>query len=408
MKELAIEWRGVTGYTVRGSLVLTVAGFWLILFTFPNFFYTLSTQGLPLGMGWIIDSTRNFSGRIAELQNDTFLESLRSPLVVALPYFVVVLAVAALFRSVRAKSVTPTFSMGANLGLGILAFPLFAWVAQLVVWVIGVAGVVASWVAGLASNGVVRIIGLAFLGLLVLGVAIALVWWAAKSPRARWIIMGAVVAITILFLVRDSLAALFGPTGAAIAGFFGILGGGLSTAGGFVGSVLVGALLWFLALVVLAYLGSTLWTPIRDAWGAGRQSDRLADVSAGVGVAISTMITAAAYNGEFHNFMLAAANSRSVLPLGSIPNVLDLQFGAIMPHGFDPIMTALFRGFNGAPDLLVIALACVIGVASLIFTAGPLAPAERPATILTAGFLRVGLVMVGVLLVLLLTSFDPT
>lgn len=90
-----------------------------------------------------------------------------------------------------------------------------------------------------------------------------------------------------------------------------------------------------------------------------------------------------------------------------LPSILELNFTPLMPSGFQEFFIMLFKGFNGAPDLLIIAAACAIGVVSLAFTSGSLeVPTSKP-TILTLGFLRVILAMVAVMVALILTSFEP-
>lgn len=59
----------------------------------------------------------------------------------------------------------------------------------------------------------------------------------------------------------------------------------------------------------------------------------------------------------------------------------------------------------GLSDLMEVTLACGPGVLALSFTPGPMVESEYPPTILTA-LLRVLLMLVGVLVALLFTSFD--
>jgi hypothetical protein len=385
IKELAIAYRKWTKYSVAGTFPLALAGLWLILLTFPNVFYAIGRSGLPVGMSALLEGAHHLTVPVLNQQQIMF-GSINAYLVVALPVLVWVLMAAGLFRSARVRSWTPALSMLVNLCLGVIAFPFFAWVAQIVVWIVGFGGLVAGWVSSLFANGVVRVVGMIVGGALLLALLVGLGIWAAKSVRARW---GLAVVVTMgaaLYMSRDAITTLLGPVVSAVAG-------AVATVIGVVVIVIVAIVAWLVAILVLAYLGSSMITPIRDSFKAGREAGAFADVAAGVGVAVSTIITAASYSQAGPKNLavtLGEANlAREALPLGSLPNLLDLRFETIMPHSFDPLLEMLFTGFNATPDLLLVALVCAFGALALMFASGPIASMqEAPATIVTFAFLR--------------------
>lgn len=407
MNQLTASYREVTGYSVKGTAILAVLGFGLVLFTFPNLFYRLSEDGLPIGMAPIVEAARGIAGEVIDAQRDRFLHSLRLPLAVALPLMVWLLVGATGVRAIRATSWRPIMTMVVNGGLGLLAFPVFAWTVQLVVWVVGLGARVQAWIVALQASELANMVRTVGLVVIAIAAGVGLIWLLAKSPTARWVVGGVVLAGGLLYLLRDWLASIIGPPWATIASGASAVGGAVAYGFGFVWLAVWAVAAWLLALLVLAYMGSTMLTPLRDAARSGREVDRFADVAAGVGVAASTLITAAVYNAQFGIFLQASAETRREIPgLGALPSVLDLSFARVMPEGFHDFFVMLFKGFNGAPDLLLIALACAIGIMSLAFTPGAFAPATSKPTIVTLGFLRVILAMVAVLVVLLFTSFD--
>lgn len=412
MNQLTASYRQITGYTIKGSALLGVFGFMLILFTFPNFFYRLSAEGLPVGMAPIIDLTRGVAGQLIDGSRIRFIDSVRLPLTVALPVTIWLLIGATGVRAIRARSWRPVVTMGVHLGLGIVAFPLFAWGVQLVFWVIGFGLSVMSWVDSLRSGGmggVVQAVGLMVLAVIGVAVAVGVIWLMVASRKARWVVAGVAVTVGIIYLVKDFLAVLLGPLWEALVSGVGSAGSAVSYGLGFVVLAVWAVVAWLLALLLLAYLGSTMWTPLRDAARSGRQIDRFADVSAGVGVAASTLITAAVYNADFAGFMEQAAETRQALPgVQALPSVLDMSFAQLMPASFHDFFVMLFKGFSGAPDVLLIIMACAIGILSLAFTPGSLAAPTGKPTILTLGFLRVGIAMAAVTVVLFFTSFDSS
>lgn len=401
MKQSHAVYRQMTGYSLAGSVVLAVLGFWLILFTFPNVFYQLAAAGLPFGMAPIIDAALAFVGRLIDGSRTGFIDFLRVPLAAALPLMIWLLIAATGIRAIRTRSRRPLLTVGINLGLGIVAFPLLAWILKFAFWIVNLGFRVMSWFASLSNSGgaaVSRTFGLVVI--VILAVA-GLVWLVASWPRARWLVAGFALVVGVAYLFRSSL----GPLWAGFTSGVSAVGSAIATAIGFLGLVVLAIVVWVLALLVLAYLGSTMWTPLRDAARSGRQSDRFADVAAGIGVATSTLITAAAYNEEFAEFLRVAAETRLATPgLGVLPNILDLSFAQVMPADFHDVFVLLFKGFNGAPDLLVVGIACVIGIMSLTFYSGTYATSEGRPTILTLGFLRVAWAMFGTIIALVLTS----
>lgn len=397
MNEINVAYRKWTKYSIPGTVPLAFVGLWLILLTFPNLFYAITRNGLPPGLSALLDFTHRLTQPVLNQQQIIFSVA-NLYLTIALPLLVYVLIAAALLRSARAQSWAPALSMFTNLILGVLAFPLFSWIAQIVLWVFGLGPLLTDWFSSMLANGVVRIIGMVVGGLVSLVVLVSLVAWMIKSVRGRWV-AGIAAAVALgLFLVKDAI----GPPLLAVASVAATV---VTTVFGYLFIVVMAVVLWLIAVFVLAYLGASLITPIRDAIKAGRETGALADVAAGVGVAISTIVTAASYGHV--SLLQEAAILRATFPLGGLPNLLDLQFQAIMPPSFEPLMTALFTGFNATPDLLLVALVCVLGTVALTFSPGrnP-SMQEAPATILTFAFLRVLALLAGVVLALWLTGSD--
>lgn len=408
MEEVRATYRRTVGYGLGGTGLLILFGYWLILFTYPNLFYRLGAQGLPFGMGAVIDGTLALIGDLIDRSRDGFIGALRAPLMIVLPLMIWLLIGAAAVRAIRSRSWSPLWTVGINLSLGIAAFPILSWIVQLVVWVTSIALRVQSWIANLLGSlqdalgaWAVSPVILA----VIVGVAlIALLVW---SPGARWVTGALVAAAGLGYLFRDALSGLLGPLGVWVSS----AAEDIAAIAIAVVSWLLGALLfviaWVLAAVVLAYLGSTMWTPLRDAARSGRHIDRFADVAAGVGVAVSTIITASAYNPDFARFLAETTKERAELPvIGMLPNVADLSFARVMPPGFDEFFFMLFKGFNGTPDLLIVVVACAIGVMALAFTGGSYRPSKGQPTIVTLGFLQVIGAMVAAVVVLWYTSFN--
>lgn len=402
MRLVSVTLKRFTTYGLLATVLLSAAGFFVILFTFPNLFYVMNTTNLPIGMGRLIDAVSGLAGSMVGGQNNSTLKSLRVPLAAVLPFLVWGFVAAALIRSIRAGSWQPTRTTLLHLIIGIVSFPVFLWVAQLFVWGGALLGAIANWIQMLLANGVVRVLGFVVLGLAVLVALALLVYWAIQSVRARWLVVGILVASSGFYFARDLILPVVLPPLAAVLGF-------VATLLGWIFIVVFAIVLWVITILVLAYLGGTVVTPFRDAFKAGREPDRLADLAAGVGVAISVLIMAASYStsgrGNFAALLAQASQLRAHFPLGSLPTVLDLRFDKIIPPAFDPAMHTLFLGFNGVLDLLVVVLACALGFLVLAFTAGSLKdhPGSGP-TIVTLAFFRVLLAFLVVVAAMWLTS----
>lgn len=410
MNGLAIAWRKWTKYSIPATFPLALAGLVLIMLTFPNPFYAISRSGLPAGMSFMLEGIYSVTAPLLK-QQKAIAGSANLYLAIALPFLVWALVGAGLIRSARARSWAPALSMSVNLGLGVLAFPLFAWIAQIAVWVIGFGGLIAGWVSSLLANGIVRAIGMVAGGLLVLAIVVVLVVWAAQSTPGRWAIGIVAVGACVIWVTKDSIASRLAPLLSAIWQAVLPALGVIAEVIGVAIVVIVAIVAWLIAILVFAYLGGNMITPIRDSLKAGREAGAFADVAAGVGIAVSTLITAASYSEAgtqgFAHTLLEAARTRVSLPMGSLPNVLDLRFDAIMPHAFDPLLRTLFAGFNGTPDLLLVAIVCALAALGLIQAAGPIRSMEdAPATILTFAFLRVLLLAAGTIIALWLTADD--
>lgn len=104
MKQSHAVYRQMTGYSLAGSVLLAVLGFWLILFTFPNVFYQLAAAGLPFGMAPIIDAALAFVGRLIDGSRTGFIDFLRVPLAAALPLMIWLLIAATGIRAIRTRS----------------------------------------------------------------------------------------------------------------------------------------------------------------------------------------------------------------------------------------------------------------------------------------------------------------
>lgn len=404
MRIVSVTLKRFTTYGLLATVSLSAAGFFVILFTFPNLFYTINSTALPIGMGSLIDAVNGLAGSMVGGQNNSTLKSLRVPLAAVLPCLIWGFVVAALIRSIRARSWQPTRTTLLHLSIGIVSFPVFLWAAQLFIWGAALVGVIANWIQMLLANGIVRVLGFVVLGLVILAALAFLVYWATQSVGARWLVVGLVVAGAGFYFARDLILPIVLPPLVAVLGF-------VATVLGWILIVLVAIVLWVITILVLAYLGGTVVTPFRDAFEAGREPDRLADLAAGVGVATSVLIMAASYStsgrGNFAALLAQASQLRARFPLGSLPTVLDLRFDKIIPPAFDPAMHTLFLGFNGVLDLLVVALACALGLLVLAFTAGSLKdhPGQGPGpTIVTLAFLRVLLAFLIVVAAMWLTS----
>ncbi|MBK8463291.1 MAG: hypothetical protein IPL36_09715 [Nigerium sp.] len=406
MKDVHRLYRQWVGYSLGGTLVLVLFGYWLILYTYPNLFYRLGTLDLPFGMGMIIDGTMVLASGAIEASRTGFVDALRMPLMIILPSMIWLLMAAAVIRAIRARSWRPLWVISLNLGLGIAAFPILSWIVVAVFWVISLALRAQSWAAGFLSNlgeaTWVRTTGGAILAVVVGSALIALL---VKVPKSRWIIGGLVVAGGLLYMFREPLALALEPVWGGLGWAVGGVAAFVGTVFGWLFGVFFAVVAWVFAVAVLAFLGSTMWTPLRDAARSGHRIDRFADVAAGVGVAVSTIITASAYNTNFAQFLLEATEKRADLPvIGLIPNVADLSFAGIMPSAFDDFFSMLFMGFNGTPDLLIVAVACAIGVVVLAFTSGSYEPSVGQPTIITLGFLRVIVAMAAVMVALWFTT----
>lgn len=401
MRDVSLALRRFTTYGPLATLLLAIAGFWFVLLTFPNLFYSLASMGLPAGMGSLIDAVRGVADSLLNGQRSLLTGSWRIPLAVALPFLVSALVVAALIRSARARSWQPATSVLLHLALGVISFPLFSWVAQLIIWVFSFGSMVVGWISALLATDVFRIIGTVLLWIGALAALAFVGYLVVESVTARWVVAGLLAVGVGLYLARDVVFPFLAP-------IFSAVFGAIATVVGLVFFLILAALLWVAAILVLAYLGGTVVTPLRDALRSGREPNRLADLGAGVGVAISTLIAAASFGGTgrtgFAALLTQAATVRSSLPLGSLPSILELRFDAVMPHAFDPAMRVLFTGFNGALDVAVVVAACILGILVLLFTSGSVETGESGPTIVTLALLRVLLVLVIAVMALWLTS----
>ena len=347
--ELTASYRKATGYGPLSTFLLAVVGFWLILLTLPNLVSVLAGLQLPAGMDVVIDQAEKLAGTLIVEQKSVFESSIGPESVVFLPVLVWLLVGASVIRSMRAKAWQPTIIVITNLVIGILAFPMLIWGMQVATWVLGVAVAVVEWFLMLLRSGVVRATGGVILSVIVLGGAV-LVLKAAFRAKRRFAVIAAILAGVGLavFYGWDFLARIAWPALQSI-------GSVLATVVGFVVAALLVISLWLVTLLVLAWLGSTVASPVRNAWGSGREVKRYADVAAGVGVAVSTLVMAESQNPAFAQFV-GRAQASSSLGLDIFPNPLDLRWDGFTPAAFDPTLKMLFAGFNGAPDLAIVVI----------------------------------------------------
>lgn len=280
---------------------------------------------------------------------------------------------ASLVAAARAKTWEPTATVLATLAISVFSLPLLGWLIVLTKWIWGIAQSVVAWWSGLTSWTEERFAGVGSVAVKVVLVLTAIAWlyFAFRSAEVRrWSLWAGLVALVLWLLlgwfhVQDTDAFL------SIADW-------VSSAWSFVTTALGWLLIWVLKIVlavlgslilvgVLGQIGSTFWTPFTSAWTAGGRRAHTADFVAGSGVAASILLTAAAVNPAFREWLYLALEG--VPGTGLVTDVVGV-FSSVFPEALLPAASEFLRGVSGFPEFAVITLSCFIGSLSLLLSSG--------------------------------------
>jgi len=304
-----------------------------------------------------------------------------------------VIWLAALVRSAIVKTWRPFGVTVIATTLGAIGIPLVTWLGEVlaVVWRIG--GYIANfvlwllpWVFRVLLWAAVAAVGIA----IVAGLGYGLFQLVAYINREhRWLIVTFVVVVAAIIVGAIAAGWLDGiltwlghallAVGHWIGGILRWLGAWIARIAGWIAAILrpivafvirifviatVFMFIFGIFVAVLGQTGRTVYLPVTSAFRAGRDQGKCIDLAAGVGVAISLMLTAAALDERFGSWFDSAWRSTPLIDHLPTPTA---AYDFLLPSAAEGILRPAFAGYLPMVDLGLLVILAVIGTLSLLF-----------------------------------------
>ncbi|GAA0386223.1 hypothetical protein GCM10009541_31410 [Micromonospora gifhornensis] len=243
--------------------------------------------------------------------------------------------------------------------LGLLAIPGLSWAVEalvglvrLGVWLYRICVRVIDWLIPFLTVILVIVVGIVVIfGLYVL---------VEKLRAGRWLTVG-IWAGGMVLLVLAYLFGVFAFLGEVLARYVAPV-----LAFIFVAFLVVMLVLLIAGLVVafFGHLGRLIVVSVKGAGSAGRDQASCADAAAGLGVALSTVLTAAAVDAPYGHQLIRAWNmdpwlSRLPDPVGA--------YELLMRDWGERFLAPGFAGFNPTVDLAIASVVAVLMIFALLF-----------------------------------------
>ncbi|WP_406068890.1 hypothetical protein [Micromonospora sp. NBC_01638] len=396
-RDPAVTFEQRLGFRLRHVPVVVLLGMLFLIATLPEFFVVLAgidTHWQPGDRA--LDHVATFANTVVKppLEGQTVSTVERYLSMVAFYAAPVVLA-AALVCCMRVGRWRPFTVSVSALALGLLAIPGLTWALEALVGLVRL-GV---WLYRL----VVRVIDwlIPFLAaMLMIGAGIAVLvglYLLVEKLRARrWLTASAWVG-TVMLLVLAYVYGVFAFIGAVMARYVAPVLGVIIVVFAVVMLVL---LIAGLVIGFFGHLGRLIVVSAKGAGSAGRDQASCADAAAGLGVALSTVLTAAAVDAPYGHQLTLTWNAAPYL--STVPDPVA-AYELLMRDWGERFLAPGFAGFNPTVDLTIAAAVAFVMVLALLFNN------RRWVTVRTPGMaslvmIRVGLTVAFAIPALLVTT----
>lgn len=374
------------GFPLKAIPLVSLLGLLVAMASVPQFFRVASrrygddsswgSSVVDVTLKWLAKAARELSGWIASPTVANNLDVITEVALIA----VVLLLPAALIRSVRESSVLPAALTASGFFAGLIALPVTIWLVILVwylyrlgVWLLGIAQIVADWLAGvmvwLAPYLAVIVV------LAAIGAVVYALFQASMLLRVIAASAGVVIVVALFTDLFDPVLVWLGEVLEPVVAFLGKVLGWVAIGLTYVFTVFVYAVivLAVLGLIVALFgtIGRVSVLSVTGAWESGRGAQKITDLSAGVGLTVGTVVLAASMErapGEFGPWLEYTWSATPVI--GYIPSPVGLM-DLMVPDMAERYLVTYFTGFYPAIDVLLLVVVCLIGVLSLALRAEP-------------------------------------
>lgn len=384
------------GFRRRHVPVVVLLGILFLIATLPEFFVVLAGIDTHWPPGdRALDHVATFANMVVKppLEGPTASTVERYLSMVAF-YAVPVVLAAALVCCMKVGRWRPFTVSVSALALGLLAIPGLTWALE------ALAGLVrlGAWLYRL----VVRVIHwlspfLAVLLMIGAGIAVlvGLYLLVEKLRARRWLTAGTWIG-TAMLLVLAYVYGVFAFIGEVIARYVAPVLAFIIVAFAVVVLVL---LIAGLVIGFFGHLGRLIVVSAKGAGSAGRDQASCADAAAGLGVALSTVLTAAAVDAHYGHQLTQTWNATPYLSTVPVPVA---AYELLMRDWGERFLAPGFAGFNPTLDLAIAAAVALVMVLALLFNSRRWATGRMPG-LASLVMIRVGLTIAFAIPALLVT-----
>lgn len=398
MSAVTEHYKRATGFSIAAVPLLFIVGLSLCVATVPKVFMDAPSSSGIISVLWT--PLEVIATRVTELyESDLFVDSM--PTLARWAFLsTFLLPMAAVVASIRAGSIEPIASLLLSLILGLLSLPAVAWLLRFATIIYGAYTNLSQRVSMIDPPPLLRWVAVA---VLILALLFALFFFIEGWIGRTVVVVG--LGATIALPLASGVFSL-GPISALAE----LLGGAWAWIAGVAGPLLRWALLAILGiaaaiifLALVAQIGAWLLASLKAAWGSGARSSATADLGAGVGVALSVLLTAASVTPSFRNWL------ESILGQGLGGDLLQhvpTDISALYPTTYLEYLSDAFSSFSGFPEFALVLVACILGAMSLTVNPGGRRVQDGVGGLLTIAVGRVLLQLVIVAPLLLIMSLD--
>jgi hypothetical protein len=366
------DFHQMLGFSPLAIPLVIALGLVFLMVTVPDFFQVLARWGI--GNGFTRGTFTFLNEQASAWKSALRAEGLHSWVhsgLMGIFFGVPILLLAAALRSALVRKWQPLGITSLAFGLGVVSIPVVTWIAEFGVLLYRLGVIVYdaivrffAWIAPVLAVLVLIAIGLAALwGLVSLVIHI--------HRRNWWLGLTVVLALAgaLAYAISQGWLDDFLMWVAELAR---LIGAWIATYLGPIVAWIIQAVIFLIVLIMMAggflagfgQVGRTLWLPLKAATTAGRDQAKCADAAAGIGVALSLLLTAATMNQSFQNEFAAAWQAtpgvnRIPVPLSAFDFLLRDKAEAFLARGFGD--------FNPFFDVMLLVLLFVVAIGSLLF-----------------------------------------